>query len=199
MKHLIPTWMQERSRLLHLQAVLPLLQTIRARCCGSNCKFLKGFEAGILAIGEAIGLGAAIDYLSGIAMQTIHDYEVIASSPSSSSTCNQLMPTIWINKKNPVLTRIQHRSRLLHLQALPPQPLITPTSAAVATTEWQYAGFEVADANNDDDVEAFLDDEEGYMQKNNLRAPKEKLGRQKHFSLGRLQEHSSSLYMRAKT
>ncbi|KAL1329845.1 hypothetical protein AAHE18_12G071000 [Arachis hypogaea] len=28
------------------------------------------------AIGEAIGLGAAIDYLSGIGMQTIHDYEV---------------------------------------------------------------------------------------------------------------------------
>lgn len=34
------------------------------------------FEAGTPAIGEAIGLGAAIDYLSGIGMQTIHDYEV---------------------------------------------------------------------------------------------------------------------------
>ncbi|PPS14453.1 hypothetical protein GOBAR_AA06104 [Gossypium barbadense] len=33
------------------------------------------FEAGTPAIGEAIGLGAAIDYLSGIGMQKIHDYE----------------------------------------------------------------------------------------------------------------------------
>ncbi|CAH1440352.1 unnamed protein product [Lactuca virosa] len=34
------------------------------------------FEAGTPAIGEAIGLGAAIDYLSEIGMQKIHDYEV---------------------------------------------------------------------------------------------------------------------------
>lgn len=34
------------------------------------------FEAGTPAIGEAIGLGAAIDYLSGIGMQKIHEYEV---------------------------------------------------------------------------------------------------------------------------
>eukprot|EP00262_Sarcandra_glabra_P004627 TRINITY_DN1576_c0_g1_i1.p1 TRINITY_DN1576_c0_g1~~TRINITY_DN1576_c0_g1_i1.p1 ORF type:complete len:540 (-),score=92.21 TRINITY_DN1576_c0_g1_i1:131-1699(-) len=34
------------------------------------------FEAGTPAIGEAIGLGAAIDYLSGIGMQKIHDYEM---------------------------------------------------------------------------------------------------------------------------
>ncbi|XP_021734278.1 cysteine desulfurase 1, chloroplastic-like [Chenopodium quinoa] len=33
------------------------------------------FEAGTPAIGEAIGLGAAIDYLSGIGMQKIHNYE----------------------------------------------------------------------------------------------------------------------------
>ncbi|XP_077217291.1 cysteine desulfurase 1, chloroplastic-like [Tasmannia lanceolata] len=33
------------------------------------------FEAGTPAIGEAIGLGAAIDYLSHIGMQRIHDYE----------------------------------------------------------------------------------------------------------------------------
>lgn len=33
------------------------------------------FEAGTPAIGEAIGLGAAIDYLSGIGMQRIHNYE----------------------------------------------------------------------------------------------------------------------------
>lgn len=36
------------------------------------------FEAGTPAIGEAIGLGAAIDYLSGIGMQKIHDYEVVS-------------------------------------------------------------------------------------------------------------------------
>lgn len=34
------------------------------------------FEAGTPAIGEAIGLGAAIDYLSSIGMQRIHEYEV---------------------------------------------------------------------------------------------------------------------------
>ncbi|XP_051115930.1 cysteine desulfurase 1, chloroplastic [Andrographis paniculata] len=34
------------------------------------------FEAGTPAIGEAVGLGAAIDYLSAIGMQTIHEYEV---------------------------------------------------------------------------------------------------------------------------
>ncbi|KAI3888420.1 hypothetical protein MKW92_009542 [Papaver armeniacum] len=34
------------------------------------------FEAGTPAIGETIGLGAAVDYLSGIGMQKIHDYEI---------------------------------------------------------------------------------------------------------------------------
>lgn len=34
------------------------------------------FEAGTPAIGEAIGLGAAIDYLQGIGMQKIHEYEM---------------------------------------------------------------------------------------------------------------------------
>ncbi|XP_004239746.1 cysteine desulfurase 1, chloroplastic [Solanum lycopersicum] len=34
------------------------------------------FEAGTPAIGEAIGLGAAIDYISEIGMQQIHDYEM---------------------------------------------------------------------------------------------------------------------------
>jgi selenocysteine lyase/cysteine desulfurase len=33
-------------------------------------------EAGTPAIGEVIGFGAAIDYLSQIGMQEIHDYEV---------------------------------------------------------------------------------------------------------------------------
>ncbi|KAJ6716247.1 CYSTEINE DESULFURASE [Salix koriyanagi] len=34
------------------------------------------FEAGTPAIGEVIGLGAAIDYLQGIGMQKIHEYEM---------------------------------------------------------------------------------------------------------------------------
>jgi hypothetical protein len=34
------------------------------------------FEAGTPAIGEVLGLGAAIDYLSCIGMEQIHEYEV---------------------------------------------------------------------------------------------------------------------------
>ncbi|KAL5579968.1 hypothetical protein UlMin_012410, partial [Ulmus minor] len=45
------------------------------------------FEAGTPAIGEAIGLGAAIDYLSGISMQKIHDYEVELSRYLYESLC----------------------------------------------------------------------------------------------------------------
>jgi selenocysteine lyase/cysteine desulfurase len=33
------------------------------------------FEAGTPAIGEAIGLGAAVDYLSGLGMDRIHNFE----------------------------------------------------------------------------------------------------------------------------
>lgn len=33
------------------------------------------FEAGTPAIGEAIGLGAAVDYLQGLGMQNVHAYE----------------------------------------------------------------------------------------------------------------------------
>jgi len=41
------------------------------------CPFtLNRFEAGTPAIAEAIGLGAAIHYLSSIGMQKVHDYEV---------------------------------------------------------------------------------------------------------------------------
>ena len=40
------------------------------------------FEAGTPAIGEAIGLGAAIDYLSCIGMDQIHEYEVNTRSVS---------------------------------------------------------------------------------------------------------------------
>ena len=41
---------------------------------------LKRFEAGTPAIGEAIGLGAAIDYLSCIGMEQIHEYEFLSVS-----------------------------------------------------------------------------------------------------------------------
>ncbi|AAF22900.1 T27G7.17 [Arabidopsis thaliana] len=37
------------------------------------------FEAGTPAIGEAIALGAAVDYLSGIGMPKIHEYEILIS------------------------------------------------------------------------------------------------------------------------
>nr|GEV51040.1 cysteine desulfurase 1, chloroplastic [Tanacetum cinerariifolium] len=40
-----------------------------------NLPKIMRFEAGTLVIEEAIGLGAAIDYLSKIGMQKIHDYE----------------------------------------------------------------------------------------------------------------------------
>lgn len=33
------------------------------------------FEAGTPAIGEAIGLGAAVDYLQGLGMQNVYAYE----------------------------------------------------------------------------------------------------------------------------
>jgi len=33
------------------------------------------FEAGTPAIGEAIGLGAAVDYLQRLGMQNVHSYE----------------------------------------------------------------------------------------------------------------------------
>jgi len=35
------------------------------------------FEAGTPAIGEAVGLGAAVDYLSKIGMDRVHEYEVL--------------------------------------------------------------------------------------------------------------------------
>ncbi|KAM3303815.1 ATP-dependent zinc metalloprotease FtsH [Capsicum chacoense] len=57
-------------------------------CCCINFsvgieKIKSVFEAGTPAIGETIGLGAAIDYLSEIGMQQIHDYEMeLGSAPS---------------------------------------------------------------------------------------------------------------------
>ncbi|KAJ8758730.1 hypothetical protein K2173_000451 [Erythroxylum novogranatense] len=45
------------------------------------------FEAGTPAIGEAIGLGAAVDYLSGIGMQKIHSYEMELGNYLYESLC----------------------------------------------------------------------------------------------------------------
>ena len=39
-------------------------------------RYCTRFEAGTPAIGEAIALGAACDYLSDIGMPKIHEYEV---------------------------------------------------------------------------------------------------------------------------
>lgn len=36
---------------------------------------LRRFEAGTPAIAEAIGLGAAVDYLSAAGMDAVHEYE----------------------------------------------------------------------------------------------------------------------------
>jgi len=38
---------------------------------------LVRFEAGTPAIGEAVGLGAAVDYLNKIGMDRVHEYEVL--------------------------------------------------------------------------------------------------------------------------
>ncbi|GAV57322.1 Aminotran_5 domain-containing protein [Cephalotus follicularis] len=57
------------------------------------------FEAGTPAIGEAIGLGAAIDYLSRIGMQKIHDYEVELANYLYESLCS--VPNIRIYGPRP--------------------------------------------------------------------------------------------------
>ncbi|TYG38990.1 hypothetical protein ES288_D13G268600v1 [Gossypium darwinii] len=57
------------------------------------------FEAGTPAIGEAIGLGAAIDYLSGIGMQKIHDYEMELANYLFEKLCS--VPNIRIYGPKP--------------------------------------------------------------------------------------------------
>ncbi|MBA0633304.1 hypothetical protein Godav_001926 [Gossypium davidsonii] len=57
------------------------------------------FEAGTPAIGEAIGLGAAIDYLSGIGMQKIHDYEMELANYLYEKLCS--VPNIRIYGPKP--------------------------------------------------------------------------------------------------
>ena len=78
----------------------------------------KRFEAGTPAIGEAIGLGAAIDYLSCIGMDQIHEYEVNTRSVSLchillwnicfieayctlERTCDSVLTSIfWLSRKS---------------------------------------------------------------------------------------------------
>ncbi|XVF04878.1 hypothetical protein REPUB_Repub05bG0122900 [Reevesia pubescens] len=57
------------------------------------------FEAGTPAIGEAIGLGAAIDYLSGIGMRKIHDYEMELANYLYEKLCS--VPNIRIYGPKP--------------------------------------------------------------------------------------------------
>ncbi|OAY57922.1 cysteine desulfurase 1, chloroplastic [Manihot esculenta] len=66
------------------------------------------FEAGTPAIGEAIGLGAAIDYLSGIGMQKIHEYEVELANYLYESLC--AVPNVDIYGPKPSET--VHRAAL---------------------------------------------------------------------------------------
>ncbi|KAJ9146622.1 hypothetical protein P3X46_028861 [Hevea brasiliensis] len=66
------------------------------------------FEAGTPAIGEAIGLGAAIDYLSGIGMQKIHDYEIELANYLYESLCT--VPNVHIYGPKPSET--VHRAAL---------------------------------------------------------------------------------------
>ncbi|OAY81793.1 Cysteine desulfurase 1, chloroplastic [Ananas comosus] len=66
------------------------------------------FEAGTPAIGEAIGLGAAIDYLSNIGMQRIHDYEKELANYLYDSLCS--IPKVHIY--GPAPSEISHRAPL---------------------------------------------------------------------------------------
>ncbi|KAF8397056.1 hypothetical protein HHK36_018694 [Tetracentron sinense] len=66
------------------------------------------FEAGTPAIGEVIGLGAAIDYLSGIGMQKIHDYEAELANYLYESL--RSIPTVKIY--GPVPSQNVHRTAL---------------------------------------------------------------------------------------
>ncbi|GMH02422.1 hypothetical protein Nepgr_004261 [Nepenthes gracilis] len=66
------------------------------------------FEAGTPAIGEAIGLGAAIDYLSSIGMQKIHDYEMELADYLYESLCS--VPKIRIY--GPVRSQMVQRAAL---------------------------------------------------------------------------------------
>ncbi|KAI3994139.1 hypothetical protein MKX01_012396 [Papaver californicum] len=66
------------------------------------------FEAGTPAIGEAIGLGAAVDYLSEIGMQKIHDYEIELADYLHESMCSIRDMRIY----GPAPSRTVHRAAL---------------------------------------------------------------------------------------
>ncbi len=46
------------------------------------------FEAGTPAIGEAIGLGAAVDFLQGLGMEHVHNFEAEMSRSASGANCS---------------------------------------------------------------------------------------------------------------
>jgi len=66
------------------------------------------FEAGTPAIGEAIGLGAAIDYLTCIGMDQIHKYEKELGSYLYESLIS--VPNVWIY--GPAPSQTDHRAPL---------------------------------------------------------------------------------------
>ncbi|KAK9168920.1 hypothetical protein Syun_001060 [Stephania yunnanensis] len=63
------------------------------------------FEAGTPAIGEAIGLGAAVDYLSGIGMKSIHKYETELANYLYESLCSISKIEIYGPKPSETLFR----------------------------------------------------------------------------------------------
>jgi len=66
------------------------------------------FEAGTPAIGEAIGLGAALDYLTCIGMDQIHKYEKELGSYLYESLIS--VPNVWIY--GPAPSQTDHRAPL---------------------------------------------------------------------------------------
>ncbi|XAR54569.1 Cysteine desulfurase [Bertholletia excelsa] len=81
------------------------------------------FEAGTPAIAEAIGLGAAIDYLSEIGMQNIHDYEVELANYMYERLCS--IPNIHIY--GPVPSQATHRGALcsFNIEGIHPTDIAT--------------------------------------------------------------------------
>ncbi|XP_050386983.1 cysteine desulfurase 1, chloroplastic [Argentina anserina] len=81
------------------------------------------FEAGTPAIAETIGLGAAIDYLSKIGMQRIHEYEIELAKYLYESLCS--IPNIRIY--GPVPSENVHRAALcsFNVESIHPTDLAT--------------------------------------------------------------------------
>ena len=51
------------------------------------------FEAGTPAIGEAIGMGTALNYLQSIGLNEIHNYCLLYTSPSPRDLSTSRMPS----------------------------------------------------------------------------------------------------------